>query len=322
VTRAKSSAAADRKAPARFCVVSLNPAIDVEWRVDDLRWEEKNLITQQRRWAGGKGANVARWLNFLGGDCELLIPLGGNAGRELARHLRHDRIRAHVVAVSEETRTNVVITSATGRQMRFNQPGAQLNAANWRAIVTRTQNLARRRAAIVLSGSLAPGLAPESYAKILRAVRSTGVRTFVDCDGETLKRAVRERPFLVKPNRHELSQWIGRSLPSLKKVREAAFEMSRVTRSWVLVSLSEDGLMLVNAAERFAERLCADHMDVVNTLGAGDATLAAAAHAVVRGAAPREWLRAALIAGTAATQLQPGRIPSRDLWRRIGSRIP
>ena len=43
-------------------VIALNPSIDVEWTVPSVRWEEKNTILSERRWAGGKGVNVARWL--------------------------------------------------------------------------------------------------------------------------------------------------------------------------------------------------------------------------------------------------------------------
>ena len=69
-------------------VLSLNPAIDVEWCVDRVLWEEKNLIRSERRWAGGKGVNVARWLRFLGGRPQLLVPLGGASGAELKRQIR------------------------------------------------------------------------------------------------------------------------------------------------------------------------------------------------------------------------------------------
>jgi 1-phosphofructokinase len=321
VSRATSSSSTRKFTRPRFCVVSLNPAIDVEWRVDALRWEEKNLVMHQRRWAGGKGANVARWLNFLGSNCELLIPLGGVAGNEMAEHLRRDCVRTHVIKVSDETRANVVITGADGRQMRFNQPGARLSAMNWRAVVQHVTKAARQGVSLILSGSLAPGLRGESYAEILRAVRNIGVRTFVDCDGETLKHAVRERPFLVKPNRHELAQWIGDALPSLRAVRQAALEMSRATHGWVLVSLSEDGAMLVNTIENFTAHLRAGHVNVMNTLGAGDATLAAAAHAAMSGELPIKWLRAAVAAGTAATQVEAGRLPTKSLLRAVSTKI-
>jgi len=309
------------KQPPRLCVVSLNPAIDAEWRVDDLRWEEKNVVLAQRRWAGGKGANVARWLNFLGGKCELLIPLGGATGHEIQQQLRADGIRIHVVPVRGNTRVNVVITASNGRQMRFNQPGARLGSANWRAVLGRVQKLAEQGFHLILSGSLGPRLPLNSYAKLLRTIRNSGARTFLDCDGEALKLAVAERPFLVKPNRHELGQWAGRSLRSLTSVRNAALAMSGVTGGWVLVSLSADGAMLVNAAEQFTAHMRAERVNVVNTLGAGDATLAAAANSAMSGANPIEWLRAAVTAGTAATQCEPGRLVSHRAVRAIAAKI-
>jgi 1-phosphofructokinase len=305
----------------RFCVVSLNPAIDAEWRVDDLRWEEKNLIVSQRRWPGGKGANVARWLNFLGSNCELLVPLGGDAGKEMQEQLRADGIRTRVVPVRSETRVNVVITGAAGKQMRFNQPGARLSKANWNEVLDHVRTAAEQGTHIILSGSLAPDLPANSYAKILAKLHDNGVRVFLDCDGDTLKLAAREQPFLVKPNRHELEQWFGRKLPTLASVRSAALAMSRVTHGWILVSLGKDGAMLVNCAEDFVAHARANPLRILNTLGAGDATLAAAAHAAVSGVEPREWLRDAVAAGTAATQCEAGRVPSRALFRKLTPKI-
>ncbi len=72
-------------------ILALNPCIDAEWRVDDVQWEEKNNVRSERRWAGGKGINVARWLKHLGGKPFLLLPLGGKTGAELAGYLRDDR---------------------------------------------------------------------------------------------------------------------------------------------------------------------------------------------------------------------------------------
>ena len=123
----------------RLCVVALNPAIDAEWRVADVLWEEKNVVHAQRRWPGGKGVNVARWLKFLGADPGLLIPLGGATGREMAAGLRAQKLRACVVPLHGETRVNVVVTTAQGRQMRFNPPGPKLDGREWRAVLHAAQ---------------------------------------------------------------------------------------------------------------------------------------------------------------------------------------
>src|SRR5262245_64206789 len=85
-------------------VLALNPSIDAEWRVDDVLWEEKNNVHSERRWAGGKGINVARWLQHLGSQPQLLLPLGGKTGGELAGYLRAEKIPAHVIRLREPTR--------------------------------------------------------------------------------------------------------------------------------------------------------------------------------------------------------------------------
>ena len=105
-------------------VLSLNPAVDAEWRVDRVRWEEKNVLESETRWAGGKGINVARWLRHLGsflspvsvspsatqwgrglggggafarspgftdGSVRLLLPLGGELGHGFARRLAAEK---------------------------------------------------------------------------------------------------------------------------------------------------------------------------------------------------------------------------------------
>ena len=77
-------------------ILALNPSIDAEWRVADVLWEEKNNVQSERRWAGGKGINVARWLKYLGGRPQLLLPLGGPSGQELVGCLRREKISARL----------------------------------------------------------------------------------------------------------------------------------------------------------------------------------------------------------------------------------
>lgn len=306
---------------ANFCVVSLNPAVDAEWLVDDVLWEEKNLVHTQRRWAGGKGINVARWLKALGARSELIIPLGGPIGGELGEQLRSERIPACIIPLREETRVNVAITTRDGRQMRFNQPGAMISAEAWQRIFRETES-AVECAHLVISGSLPPRAPEDSYARLLRIAKRVSRHAFLDCDGVPLQRAVREQPFLVKPNRHELEMWSGESLRSMKAVQDAALELSRVTSGWVLVSLGADGAMLVNAQERLVLQASAPKVKPKTTLGAGDAAFAAAMIGVVRGDAPEKWLRDAIAAGTAATQCEAGRVASQRelnaMRRRVG----
>jgi 1-phosphofructokinase family hexose kinase len=305
----------------RFCVVALNPAIDAEWCVDDVLWEEKNAVHSQRHWPGGKGVNVARWLKFLGADSELLIPLGCATGREMTSGLRAQHLRAHVIRLREETRVNVVVTTARGRQMRFNPPGPELSAGEWRQILRAAKATVARGTSLILSGALPRGVPTNAYAQLVRLAHHFGQRAFLDCDGEALIAGAKAKPFLIKPNAHELSRWAGRKLSDERAVIAAARKLSQQTGNWILVSLGAEGGLLVNDREKFAARARAPRVRVVNTVGAGDAMLASAAQAMAQNLEPVDWLRAAVAAGTAATQCLAGESPKRDSVRDFARAI-
>ena len=301
----------------RLCVVALNPAIDAEWRVDDLLWEEKNVVHTSRRWAGGKGINVARWLQMLGAEVELLIPLGGETGREMEAQLRAWKIPTRPIPLREASRVNVVVTTKAGRQMRLNQPGPQLHAREWAEVFRQAEQALEAGAALVLSGSL-PRRAPVNvYARLIRLARRFGAKVFLDCDGPALNAAARTQPFLVKPNVHELSLWAGKSLRSENSIITAASALSNQTEGWVLVSRGAAGALLLNVREQFLAGTRARAGRVRNTVGAGDALLAAAVHQAARGAEPLAWLQSGVLVGTAATAQVAGELPTRRVLRRL-----
>jgi len=290
-------------------VVALNPSIDAEWRVGDVLWEEKNNVQSERRWAGGKGINVARWLKYLGGKPQLLLPLGGQSGTELAGYLRREKIPSQIIALRESTRVNVIVTTDAGRQMRFNPLGPQLSQAGWRSFLRVFQSGLKRANLLVLSGSLPRGLSTDIYAQLIRLAHRAGVRVLLDCDGAPFKAAVGSRPFLVKPNEHELAQWSGRRLSAESQIVTAARALSELTRGWVLVSRGGQRSLLVNVAENFQLLAAPPKKQPRNTVGAGDALLAAVARQIQLGAAPEVWLRQGLAVGTQATQLAAGELP-------------
>lgn len=297
-------------------ILALNPSIDAEWLVDEVLWEEKNNVHSERRWAGGKGINVARWLQFFGGRPHLLLPLGGKTGTELAGYLVAEKIPATIIPLDESTRVNVIVTTRRGRQMRFNPPGPHLTAEEWRHAFKQTERRLQKSRLLVLSGSLPRGLAENSYRMLITLARRCNAKTLLDCDGAALRAAVSARPFLVKPNEHELAAWWGRALHTDTALVRAARALSQATRGWVLVSRGAKRSLLVNVAEDFQLWARPRRVHPRNTVGAGDALLAAVAFQIQRGAPPSQWLTAGLAAGTAATRCLPGHLPSRVSQRR------
>src|SRR5438105_4342196 len=152
---------------ATILVVALNPSIDVEWTVRGVRWEEKNDILSERRWAGGKGVNVARWLAHLGAEVELLLPIGGPRGEELVHDLRANGIVTHAIKLREETRANIVVSSDTRRQLRFNPLGPTVSTYEWTQVKSALRTLSRRAAVAVFSGSIPPGVPVTAYRELI-----------------------------------------------------------------------------------------------------------------------------------------------------------
>lgn len=103
----------------------------------------------------------------------------------------------------------------------------------------------------------------------------------------------------------------GRPLRTEMEMVRAAKALSEATRGWVLVSRGAKRSLLINATENFQMFARPRCVQPRNTVGAGDALLAAVAHQIQGGTPPERWLAAGLAVGTAATQCLPGHLPSR-----------
>jgi len=307
-------------------VVSLNPAVDCEWVVPEVRWEEKNNIVAERRWAGGKGSNVTRWLRHLGGRPELLIPLGAVAGEELLGYLKQARVPTRVVRIKGDTRVNVIVTSDSG-QIRFNPLGPIILEKEWRALLVELRAFCREKkktsapSMVVLSGALPRGVSTTAYARMIGIAREFGVDACLDCDGAAFAEGIKAKPFLVKPNVHELVQWWQRPLNSREPLRLAVTELSAMTGGWVLLSQGSEGALLWSSAAKSGFAAKAPKVRVRNTVGAGDALLAGFLRQIGITDSPDEWLRHGVAAGTACVQNKGGELANVHVLRKLAARV-
>ena len=128
---------------------------------------------------------------------------------------------------------------------------------------------------VVASGSLAPGLPEDFYARLTRAVHAqgNGTRVAVDTSGAALRCTVRlAGADLIKPNRRELAELTDRPVEDRDAAVEAARQLIEDGRvQTVAVSLGHRGALLVDAEE--AEFVPAPDIEVRSTIGAGDTFL-------------------------------------------------
>src|SRR5690606_29683648 len=92
----------------RVATVTLNPALDETFDVDDVVPERKLVAHDVRRHPGGGGINVARVAVRLGADVLALWSRGGPTGEELSQGLDAEGVPHQPIAIEGRTRRNVI----------------------------------------------------------------------------------------------------------------------------------------------------------------------------------------------------------------------
>ncbi|MGC8633177.1 MAG: 1-phosphofructokinase family hexose kinase [Candidatus Limnocylindrales bacterium] len=262
--------------------VTLNPAIDRTAWIGRLEPGATHRTAMSRTAIGGKGINVARTAGQLGAPVLALGIAGEDQARRIEQHLEALGIRARFRAVAGETRNNLkLIEQVDGRMTEINGTGPAVSAEILDLVAADLfEEVAHARpAVVVLSGSLPGGVPVETYARWTRALRASAPETLtiVDASDEPLTRAIAAGPFLVKPNRVEAEQILGRPVGDVEDARRAAAEIGALGPDAVLLSLGAQGAVaaLGHASRAFAaEAINADPERPTTTVGAGDAMVA------------------------------------------------
>ncbi|PBC76896.1 fructose-1-phosphate kinase [Streptomyces sp. TLI_235] len=284
--------------------VTPNPSLDRTYELPELARGEVNRATGDRLDPGGKGVNVARALTAAGHRTAAVLPLGGAPGRLLAELLHRQDIDVAAVPVAGDTRINVSIVERNGPLTKVNAPGPHLSAEESAALLAAVRQQAAGADVdwLACCGSLPRGLAPAWYAELVAEAHRGGARIAVDTSGPALLASLAAGPDVVKPNREELAEAVGRPVATLGAALDAAHRLRELGAQQVLASLGPDGMLLV--ADDGAWYGTAPVDEVRSDVGAGDASLAGFLSA--GGSGPKA-LASALAHGAAAVRL-PGSV--------------
>ncbi|MCK8680591.1 1-phosphofructokinase family hexose kinase [Streptomyces lichenis] len=278
--------------------VTLNTALDVTYTVDALVPHGSHRVRGVAERPGGKGVNVARVLAALGHEAVVTGFAGGPTGEALRRLLAPLPVRDALVPAEGTTRRTVaVVDSASGDTTQFNEPGPQVSAGEWAALLSAYEELLAGAEAVALCGSLPPGIHVGAYADLVRRARAAGVPVLLDTSGEPLRRGLAARPDLVKPNADELAALTGSREP-LRAARDARRRGARA----VVASLGPDGLLALTPEGIW--RATPPQAVRGNPTGAGDSAVAGLLSALVEGLPWPDRLARA-VALSAATVLAP-----------------
>lgn len=277
--------------------VTFNPSLDYIVRVDEMRLGTINRTSYEQLLPGGKGINVSIVLGNLGHPSRALGFSAGVTGVALEKLLADTGVDADLVHVKAGfTRINAKVKAV--EETELNGQGPRIAPEDVDALFSKLDVLGQDDT-LVISGSVPNTLPSDMYEQVMERLAGRGVRIVVDAERDLLTRVLSYRPFLVKPNNHELGDIFGVALKTRDEVVPYARRMQEMGAQNVLVSMAGEGGVLV-AADGKVYQSPAAQGTVVNSVGAGDSCVAGFLAGLMETGSYQTAFRMGLAAGSAS----------------------
>ena len=251
--------------------VTFNPAIDYVVHTGEMKLGMTNRSEREEMYFGGKGINVSIVLRELGVDSKALGFTAGFTGEAIEKGLADMGIDTDFVRLENgNSRINVKIKSE--EETELNGQGPDIDDDAVAALFEKLEAL-RDGDTLVLAGSIPSSLPSDIYERILAKLAGRDIRTVVDATKDLLLNVLKYKPFLIKPNDHELGEMFGVALSTDADIEKYARKLQEMGARNVLISMAGDGAMLIDEnGEKHRCGVCKG--TVKNSVGAGDSMVA------------------------------------------------
>lgn len=251
--------------------VTFNPAIDYVVHIEEMTIGSVNRAKCEELYFGGKGINVSIVLNELGIKSKALGFVAGFTGVAIEDGVKEKGIETDFVHLKNGfSRINMKIKSDDETELNGQGPIIDENALN--ELFCKLDGL-KDGDTIVLAGSIPASMPTDIYEKILERLSGKNIKTVVDATKDLLLNVLKYKPFLIKPNNHELGEMFGVELKTSEEIAEYAQKLKDMGARNVLVSMAGDGALLID--ENGKTHICGVCNGAVkNSVGAGDSMVA------------------------------------------------
>lgn len=251
--------------------VTFNPAIDYVVHTGEMKLGATNRSEREEMYFGGKGINVSIVLKELGIASKALGFTAGFTGEAIEKGLADMGIDTDFVRLeSGNSRINVKIKSA--EETELNGQGPDIDDKAIAALFDKLDKLADGDT-LILAGSIPSSLPSDIYQRILERLSGRNIKAVVDATKDLLLNVLQYKPFLVKPNNHELGEMFGVELTTDDDIEKYARKLQDMGAVNVLISMAGDGAMLIDEHGKM-HRCGVCKGTVKNSVGAGDSMVA------------------------------------------------
>lgn len=277
--------------------VTFNPSLDYIVSVKQFQMGMTNRTCEELILPGGKGLNVSMVLHALGVENVALGFTAGFVGEEIKRRIKEFGIIPSFIDLREGTsRINLKLKSSDGTEI--NGMGPVIPKEKVDELMEKLQAL-QKKDTLVLAGSIPPSMSEDIYSEITKEMGKKEVDTVVDATGKLLLNVLPYHPFLIKPNKQELSEIFGVPLTDRREIAEYAKKLQKQGAKNVLVSMGGEGALLVTQKGEVYEA-DAPKGKLVNSIGAGDSMVAGFLAGYLKTHSYQEAFRWGLAAGSAS----------------------
>ncbi len=251
--------------------VTWNPSLDYVISMHNFEIGKTNRTVAEQIFPGGKGINVSIVLNHLGIENTALGFTAGFTGVQLEKELYKMGLCTDFIQIENGfSRINVKLKDYDGTEI--NGMGPDVDQASIEKLYQKLDKL-KEGDILVLAGSIPKSLPDSIYQDMLAYLFGKEILFVVDAAGELLLNVLEYKPFLVKPNRHELEETFGVTLHTQEKIIFYAKMLQEKGARNVLVSMAGEGAILADE-RREIHRLAAPKGTLINAVGAGDSMVA------------------------------------------------
>lgn len=251
--------------------VTLNPSIDYVVRLDGLTTGITNRTTSEEYYFGGKGINVSCVLAELDLDSTALGFIAGFTGDAIEDGIRNDRITTDFIKLGGGiSRINIKIKA--GEETEINGQGPHITDDELNRLIEKLDRI-QDGDTLILAGSIPNTLPDDVYERMLERLKDRKIRIVVDATKKLLVNSLKYKPFLIKPNRQEISEIFGVEVESEEDTEKYARKLMEMGAQNVLISLGGDGAMLIDEFGN-VHKMGVVKEKVINTVGSGDSMVA------------------------------------------------
>lgn len=250
--------------------VTLNPSLDYIVEVDGMTLGQLNRTKTEAKFPGGKGINVSQVLKQFDVKSKAIGFLGGFTGAFIENYLKSMDIETDFVKIQGDTRINVKLRSE--QETEINAKGPAVTSDELHFLKSKISKFSSEDC-LILAGSIPSSMPENMYEELVGIANRNGTQFVVDAEGSLLKRIVPLKPFLIKPNHHELGEFFQTKIESIEEAIPYGRELIKLGVQNVIVSLADKGALFCNESCTLAANVPKGEMK--SSVGAGDSMVAA-----------------------------------------------